>query len=40
MDEAGWDFLARFLDVTKAHPAARWCAPAELFFGGPANATI
>jgi hypothetical protein len=31
MDESGWDFLTRFLDVTKAHPAARWCAPADLF---------
>jgi hypothetical protein len=31
MDEAGWDFLERFLDATRAHPAARWCAPGELF---------
>jgi hypothetical protein len=34
MDEAAWDFLARFLDLTKVHSAACWRTPADLFRGG------
>lgn len=34
-DDATWDFLARFLDVTAAHPAVRWRDGAALFGGAP-----
>lgn len=32
-DDATWDFLARFLDVTATHPAVRWRDGAALFGG-------
>jgi hypothetical protein len=31
MDEPGWSFLARLLDVLARHPGARWCSPREAF---------
>lgn len=36
MDEATWDFVARFLAETVAHPAVRWL-PADTLFGGGAT---
>lgn len=30
-DRAAWDFIARFLEVTAAHPAGRWIAAARAF---------
>jgi hypothetical protein len=31
MDEPGWSFLERLLEVLESHPAARLCAAGELF---------
>ncbi|QEX25145.1 polysaccharide deacetylase [Hypericibacter adhaerens] len=36
-DRAGWDFIARFLDETGGHPAARWVG-SGIAFRGPAKA--
>jgi hypothetical protein len=35
MDEAGWGFLDRLLEVLGRHPAARLCAAGELFEAAP-----
>jgi len=35
MDEAGWGFLDRLLEVLASHPAARLCAAGELFAAAP-----
>jgi hypothetical protein len=35
MDEAGWRFLGRLLELLDAHPGARLCAADELFATGP-----
>ncbi len=35
MDEAAWHFVATFLAVTKAHPAARWLDPRTVFKPAP-----
>ena len=32
-DDATWTFIARFLERTADHPAARWLAPGEVMFG-------
>lgn len=31
LDEAGWDFCARLINVVNAHPAAKWLAIPDLF---------
>ncbi len=33
-DDAAWRFVAEFMATTKAHPAARWLSPADLFGAG------
>ena len=35
MDEAGWQFLERLLEVLDVHPGARLCGADELFATGP-----
>ena len=35
MDEPGWAFLERLLEVLGSHPAARLCPAGELFGGAP-----
>jgi hypothetical protein len=30
-DRAAWDFIARFLDETKGHPAGRWIGSGTAF---------
>lgn len=39
MDEATWDFVARFLAVTRDHPAVRWMDAAAAFDLAPAAIT-
>jgi len=33
LDAAGWGFVERLVDATRAHPAARWLSARELFDG-------
>jgi hypothetical protein len=35
MDEAGWSFLERLLDLLARHPGARWCSAGEAFASPP-----
>jgi hypothetical protein len=37
-DRAAWDFIARFLDETRGHPAGRWIGSAAAFRGPAAGA--
>jgi hypothetical protein len=39
-DRAAWDFTARFLDETKAHPAGRWIGSGTAFRGAGAAGRI
>ena len=32
-EEATWTFIARFMERTRSHPAARWLAPGEAILG-------
>ena len=37
--ESTWTFIARFIEVTRAHPAVRWLAPGEAILG-PLTTTV